>query len=61
MKLLAEIQYHMRKASVCNENGLVRLHLSMANESVQQLFVELNNRMLALESVGKQPEEIFYV
>ena len=59
LKQLAGIQYHIQQASVCGENGLVRLHLLMAIASISKFFVEVNNHMLALESEGEQPEEIF--
>jgi len=59
-KKLIQIKNYIQKASVCNEKGLARLYYIMAIELLSELSIELNNRMLALESAGEQPKEVFH-
>jgi len=59
-KKLIQIKNYIQQASVCNEKGLARLYYMMAIELLSELSIESNNRMLALESVGEQPKEVFH-
>jgi hypothetical protein len=56
MKQLNQIKNYIQQASACNEKGLARLYYTMAIEALTELSIELNNRILALESVGEQPK-----
>jgi hypothetical protein len=61
LKKLIQIQNYIQKADQCYEKGLARLHYMTAIELLQELSMELNKCMLALESVGKQPKEILRI
>ncbi len=58
IKQLIRIENYVQQASVCNEKGIARLHYMKALELLQELSTQLNNCILALESVGEQPEEV---
>ncbi|CAF4962946.1 unnamed protein product [Rotaria sp. Silwood1] len=58
IKQLTQIEYYLEQASSCNENGLARLYYMSAKESIQKLSIDIDKRMLKLESEGKQPKEI---
>jgi hypothetical protein len=58
-KKLIQIQNYIQEAIVCNEKGLARLDYMMANKLLEELSIEMHTRIVALESVGEQPVEIF--
>jgi hypothetical protein len=61
IKKLIQIQNYIQQADQCHEKGLARLYYMRAIELLQELPMEFNQCMLALESVGKQPKEILRI
>ena len=55
---LIQIKDSIKQAQACTEKGLARLQYFETIALLQKLSNNLNNCMLALESVGEQPTEI---
>jgi hypothetical protein len=58
-KKLIQIQSYIQQAIVCNQKSLARLNYMMASKLLEELSTEVHACMVAPESVGEQPVEIF--
>jgi len=54
---LVQIKNYIQQAHLCGEEGIARLHYIRAIILVKELSMNLNNYMMALDSVGEQPNE----
>ncbi|UJR20363.1 hypothetical protein I4U23_023494 [Adineta vaga] len=53
------IQKNIHQASVCEENGIARLHYNSVLKLLQEITIQVEHRKLSLESAGEQPKEVF--
>ncbi len=55
---LFQIKNYIQQSHLCDEVGLALLHYIRAIKSVEELSMNLNNYMMAVDSLGEQPNEV---